>query len=253
MPQTDEGEVTVSARMAVGTRVERTEQIALRLEEMVRAHVPEAVTLISSAGGGGFMGGSASSANITVKLKPRGERTRTSDQIATDLRPLLVGMAGTTITTRASGGNQALTRALGGGNQDSRFAVEIRGEDIAESKRLALDVLEVLKDTRASPTRKWAVKRAGLRWPSAWTGRRPHCSGSRSRAWPAPSARTSAARRPPSIASAARSSPSSFGLREEDRDRVDSVNDVLISTPGGLVLQAEEPARPAAADGPHAD
>jgi hydrophobic/amphiphilic exporter-1 (mainly G- bacteria), HAE1 family len=28
-------------------------------------------------------------------------------------------------------------------------------------------------------------------------------------------------------------------LREEDRDRVDSVNDVLISTPGGLVLQAK--------------
>ena len=39
-------------------------------------------------------------------------------------------------------------------------------------------------------------------------------------------------------------------LREEDRDRVDSVNDVLISTPGGQVLQAQEPARPAPQTGP---
>src|SRR6185436_4717611 len=43
VPVTDEGEVTVSARLASGTRVERTEQIAQRMEEMIRASVPELI------------------------------------------------------------------------------------------------------------------------------------------------------------------------------------------------------------------
>ena len=117
VPQTDEGEVSVSARMPVGTRIERTEAVALQLEGLVQDNVPEAVTIMSNAGGGGFMGGSASSANLTVKLTPRTDRKRTNDQIATDLRRVLVGIPGGTITTRASGGNQQLTRILGGGNR----------------------------------------------------------------------------------------------------------------------------------------
>ncbi len=51
------------------------------------------------------------------------------------------------ITTRASGGNQQLSRILGGGNQDSRLAVEIRGDELTEARRLAQEVLEVLKNT----------------------------------------------------------------------------------------------------------
>jgi HAE1 family hydrophobic/amphiphilic exporter-1 len=111
VPPTDEGEVTVSARLASGTRVERTEQIAQRIEELVRGAVPEARDLVSSAGGGGFMGGSPSSVNVTVKLKPRAERTRSSDRIAADLRDVVVGIPGTMISTRASGGNQQLRAA----------------------------------------------------------------------------------------------------------------------------------------------
>ena len=42
-------------------------------------------------------------------------------------------------------------------------------------------------------------------------------------------------------------------LREEDRDRVESVNDVLISTPRRLVLQAQEPAGPDRPDGSDPD
>ena len=41
MPQTDEGEVNINAELAVGTRVERTEEVLLRLEDMVRERVPE--------------------------------------------------------------------------------------------------------------------------------------------------------------------------------------------------------------------
>jgi len=239
VPQTDEGEVSVSARMPVGTRVERTEQIALRLEEMIRANVPEAVTIVSSAGGGGFGGGSGSSANLNVKLVPRAERSRSNDQIATDLRRVLVGLPGTVITTRASGGNQQLTRALGGGNQDSRLAVEIRGEELVDARRVAEEVLEVLKETpgianpqigREDGRPELAIRvdrpkaaLLGLTVQGVANTIRTNISG------------TQAAM----FRERGKEFPIIVRLREEDRDRVESVNDVLISTPQGLVLQAK--------------
>ncbi len=239
VPQTDEGEVSISARMPTGTRVERAEIVAQQLEEMVRANVPEQTSIISSAGGGGFMGGSASNVNLTVKLTPRSERRRTNDQIATDLRGQLVGVAGTIITTRASGGNQQLTRALGGGNTDSRFAVEIRGEDIAESKRIGTDVVEALKQTEGvanpqlgrdegRPEMAIRVDRPkaallGLSVQGVANTIRTNIGGTQAAFY----------------RERGKEFPIIVRLREGDRDRVDSVNDVLISTPQGLVLPAK--------------
>jgi HAE1 family hydrophobic/amphiphilic exporter-1 len=239
VPQTDEGEVSVSARMPVGTRVERTEAMAIRLEDMIRANVHEATTLISSAGGGGPMGGSATSANVTVKLVPRDQRKRTNDQIATELRRVLVGLPGTTITTRASGGNQQLSRILGGGNMDSRLAVEVRGEQIEDARRVAANVLEVLKDTpgianpqigreEGRPEMAIRVDRPkaallGLSVSNVASTIRTNISG------------TQAA----FFRERGKEFPIIVRLRQEDREHVDSVNDVLISTPQGLVLPAK--------------
>jgi HAE1 family hydrophobic/amphiphilic exporter-1 len=239
VPQTDEGEVTVSARLASGTRIERTQQIAQRLEDLIRDNVPEAVTLVSSAGGGGFGGGSASSVNVTVKLTPRTERTRTSDQIATELRRTIVGIPGTSISARASGGNRQLDRILSGGNQDSRLAVEIRGEDLDESRRIADDVLALLKDTpgianpqigreEGRPEMAIHVDRPkaallGLTVSGVANTIRTNIGG------------TQAAM----FRERGKEFPIVVRLREEDRDRVDSINDVLISTPQGQVLQAK--------------
>jgi HAE1 family hydrophobic/amphiphilic exporter-1 len=239
VPQTDEGEVTVSARLPVGTRVERTEEMTRRLEEMVRANTPEATTIIASGGGGGFGGGSGSSGNLQVKLVPRTERTRTNDQIATDLRRQLVGIAGTVITTRTSGGNQQINRLLGGGNNDSRLAVEIRGEDLTEAKRISQDVLALLKQTpgianpqlsreEGRPELTIRVDRPkaallGMSVSSVANTIRTNIGG------------TTAAQ----YREKGREYPIIVRLRQEDRNTVDSVNDVLVATPQGLVLQAK--------------
>ena len=200
--------------------------------------MPEAVTVMSNAGGGGmFGGGGGGNANVTVKLVPRDERVRSSDQIATDLRRVLVGLAGTTITTRASGGNQQLTRALGGG-QDSRLAVEIRGEELRESRRIAEMVLGVLKETpgianpqigreEGRPELTIRVDRPkaallGLSVSNVANTIRTNIGG------------TQAA----FFRERGKEFPIIVRLREADRDRVESINDVLLSTPQGTVLQA---------------
>ena len=61
-PQTDEGVVEVSAELAAGTRIERTDAIMSRLEQSIQQLVPEATTIIASAGSGGGGGAAACSA-----------------------------------------------------------------------------------------------------------------------------------------------------------------------------------------------
>jgi HAE1 family hydrophobic/amphiphilic exporter-1 len=240
VPQTDESEVSISARLPPGSRVERFEQVVLRLEEMVRANVPEMTSMLSSGGLGGFgPGGGGGNASVQVQLVPRTERERSSDQIATDLRRQLTGIPGVVITTRASGGNNQVTRLLSGGNNDSRLAVEIRGEDFEESRRIARDVLTVMNDTPgvANPQ----LGREEGRPELAITVDRPKAallgmtvSGVANTIRTNISGTTAAQFR-----QNGQEYPIIVRLREEDRDEIESVNDVMISTPQGLVLPAK--------------
>jgi HAE1 family hydrophobic/amphiphilic exporter-1 len=237
LPQTDEGEVSVNARMPAGTRIERTEAVALQMEEIVRNNVPEAVSIMSNAGGGGFRGGGGGSAQVTVQLVPSTERTRTTDQIATDLRRLLTGLPGVTISARASGGNQQLTRLLGGG-QDSRLSVEVRGDDLPTAERIAGELVTLVREVPgvANPQRADEEGRPELairvdRPKAALLGLsvsgvantiRTNISG------------TQAA----TFREFGKEFPIIVRLREEDRSRSESVADVLLSTPQGQVLPA---------------
>ena len=118
MPQTDEGEVRVTAELPVGTRAERAEDVAIRLEGLGKEYVAEAEDIITQAGGGGgFMGGGGNRVNMTLRLTPKDERTRSSEQIARDLARQLPGIIpGVIIQTQATGGNQQQNRLFGGGD-----------------------------------------------------------------------------------------------------------------------------------------
>src|SRR6185436_18860304 len=50
--QADEGQVNVSVELAIGTRVERTDAVFERLEQMIPQLVPEIVSMIVNGGGG---------------------------------------------------------------------------------------------------------------------------------------------------------------------------------------------------------
>ena len=239
MPATDEGEVSVNARLAVGSRIERSEAVVLQLEDLVAQHVPEITEVVSSAGGGGFMGGGSGSASLTLKLTPKAERTRSSEQIATDLRRVLVGLPGVTITTRASGGNQSLNRILGNLNSDSRLSVEVRGFSLDESNRVQQDVLTLLQNTpgianpqigrqEGRPELSIRVDRPkaallGLSVTNVANAIRTNMAGTQAAVY----------------RERGKEFPIIVRLREEDRVRTEAVSDVLISTPSGLVIPAK--------------
>ncbi len=239
LPQTDESEVSVTARMPAGTRIERTDAVSRRLEDMIRASVPEAVTISASSSSRGFMGGGATSANLNVKLVPLTERDRSSDQIAQDLRELLVGLPGVTISTRASGGNNQINRALGGGGGESRIAVEIRGYDLGDAARVSEAVLAVMRQTpgianpqlgreEGRPELAIRVDRPkaamlGLSVSSVANTIRTNIGGTQAAFY----------------RERGKEYPIVVRLREEDRERVESVDDILISSPSGQVLPAK--------------
>ncbi len=93
MPATDEGEVRVTVEMEIGTRLALMDDKIKAVSAIVRAKVPEMTSLEESAGGGGWRSG-GNSGNVTIKLVPKTERRRSSDQVAIDLRRELAAHSG---------------------------------------------------------------------------------------------------------------------------------------------------------------
>ncbi len=153
MPAADEGEVRVDLEMAVGTRLEIIDQATRTVEDIIRRDVPEMVSMLSRTGGGGWHGSGGHTSEIRVTLGPRSERSRSSEQVANDLRKSLSGIPGLTVRTRAGQGLFILR--MGQGNNDN-IEVEVRGYDLETAHRLALAVEQVVKsvpgitDTRIS-------------------------------------------------------------------------------------------------------
>ena len=242
LPQTDEGQVNVNAELPVGTRVERTEDAMLRLEQMTRDSVPEATAIITSGGGGGGgfgfgPGGNTSRGSIQVRLVPRDQRLRSSDQIAQDLRRRLSGLPGVIVRANPSGGNFQLNQMLGGSG-DSRLSLEIRGHDLTDARRVAQEARSLMETTpgiadvrlgrdEGRPEIAIRVDRPkaamlGLTVTGVANTIQTNMAG------------TQAAQ----YRERGNEYPIVVRLREADREQIADVGDVLVSTPGGQVVPA---------------
>jgi hydrophobic/amphiphilic exporter-1 (mainly G- bacteria), HAE1 family len=247
MPQTDEGEVNINAELAVGTRIERTEEALLRLQDLIKEYVPEATTVITQGGGGGNNwqggGGSTHRGQIRVMLVPRDQRTRTNEQVAIALRRQLAGLPGVVVRANPAGGNNQIMRFLsGGGNNNggsSRLQLEIRGHDLDDARRLAQDARVMMEDTpgiadvnvgREEGRPEIAVRidrpkaaMLGMSVASVANTIQTNVAG------------TTAAQ----FRERGNEYPVVVQLREQDREAIGDVGDVLLSTPNGQVVPAK--------------
>ncbi len=240
--QADEGQVNVSGELAVGTRIERTDAILSRLEQMINQLVPEATAVIANAGGGGggFGGPGFNRGNLQIMLTPKDERTRSSEQIAQDLRRQLSGLPGVIVRANASGGNNQLNRFLSGGIQGAgRLAIEIRGQDLDDARRLSVRVKALMDDTpgiadarlgrdEGRPELAVRVDRPkaallGLTVTGVANTLRTNVAGTQAAMY----------------REHGNEYPIIVRLREEDRRQLSDVSDVLVNTAQGQVLQAK--------------
>ena len=153
-PQTDQGEVQINLELPEGTRLEVTEQFALRAEEIIQEQVPEVVNLMTEVGSsGGWQSASVHTGSIRLSLVPQSERVRSSQEIAQALQPAFDQFPGVISRIRAGGGGFMMRRGQGGGD---RLSLNIRGYDISESGALAvrlkrlMESIEGVSDARLS-------------------------------------------------------------------------------------------------------
>ncbi|MCC7033902.1 MAG: efflux RND transporter permease subunit [Acidobacteria bacterium] len=237
-PSTDEGEVSVDAELAVGTRIENTEAVIVQLENRIREVVPEATMLISQAGGGGGFGNSSTHrGSIQVRLVPRTERQRSNEQISMELRRQLSGIPGVVVRARASGG-QNMMRGMG--NQGGgRLSVEILGHDLDTSKRIAQDVKTLLDSTPGVADSR-LQREEGRPELAVRVDRDKAALLGMTVTGVANTIRTNVAGTQAAMfREFGNEYPIVVRLREEDREEVASVGDVLLSTPAGQVLPAK--------------
>ncbi len=237
-PQTDEGEVRVDAELAVGTRIERTEAVMIGLEERIRQVVPEAVRLITQAGGGGGFGNSSTHrGNVDILLVPRDERTRSNEEISMALRRELNGIPGVVVRARPSGGQQM--RGMGGGGQDGRLSIEILGHDLETSKNIAQD-LKTLLDSTPGIADSRLQREEGRPELAVRVDRDKAALLGLTVTGVANTIRTNVAGTQAAMfRDAGNEYPIIVRLREEDRQEISEVGDVLLSTPAGQVLPAK--------------
>ncbi len=142
MPSTDEGEVRINGEMQVGTRLDLMDEKFKVIEEIVEESVPEIDNVVTSVGGSRWRGSGGHTGSLRISLKPQSERTRSSEQIAAELRRKLSNIPGMIVRTRVGQGLFILRMGTMGGD---RIQVEIRGHELETADTLAQQVKELVE------------------------------------------------------------------------------------------------------------
>jgi HAE1 family hydrophobic/amphiphilic exporter-1 len=129
LPPSDEGEVRVTGKMEIGTRLDIVDRQTRTMEQIVKPAVPETTASVASVGASGWRADAGSEGELSISLSPASQRDRSNVEVAGDLRKRLAGrVPGMEIRVRAPQGQFLLERLLGG---DEGLTVEIRGYGLA--------------------------------------------------------------------------------------------------------------------------
>ena len=119
-PTEDDGNVRVNMQMPAGTSLAAKDDATRQLEEILQA-MPEVRSIFTNVSGGGALGGGA--ASIAVELAPKGERTRSAQEVSQAIRD-----AGRTIPGAQV--SASIASPLGGGGGVSSLEVQVRGPEL---------------------------------------------------------------------------------------------------------------------------
>ncbi|WP_027717632.1 efflux RND transporter permease subunit [Desulfovirgula thermocuniculi] len=143
-PPEDSGQLTVDVQMPVGTVLSETQAVLEKMAATV-AQIPEVQTVAITVGGGagGYMGApQTEQGSLAVRLKPKEERRRTTDQVVEEVRSKTRGIPGATVRVAASSSSLGmLSRAFSG----RPIEIAVKGSDLDTLRRLAAQVTEIVR------------------------------------------------------------------------------------------------------------
>ena len=126
MPDMDQGQVSVSISMPIGSEVEETTAIADRVARIAQEQVPELNDMYYIA--------QDESVTMMLNLVDKSDRDRSSFDVVDDLRPALEDIAGCEITVSAS---SSMSMVSG-----DDISVEISGDDYDTLEMIANDLVD---------------------------------------------------------------------------------------------------------------
>ena len=124
LPEMDMGMISITVSTPIGSEVEQTAAIADQIAAVAQEQVPELHDLYYTA--------QSESASVALNLVDKSERTRSSEQVANDLRDKLRDIAGAEITIVSTD----MTTMLSG----SDISVDITGTDYETLSMIANDL-----------------------------------------------------------------------------------------------------------------
>lgn len=133
IPETDQGEISISVSMPVGAEMEETARIEDRITGIIQKTVPELDSLYYSTSSMSPFGGSG--AGVTVQLVDLAKRERTAMQVADSLRRDLADIAGCELSV-----STASTMSMS--STGSPIDIELSGDDYTALTRAGDDLVE---------------------------------------------------------------------------------------------------------------
>ncbi|HPS27859.1 MAG TPA: efflux RND transporter permease subunit, partial [Bacteroidales bacterium] len=146
IPETDEGRFSAEIELPAGVRVDETVKITKKIEDFINREIPEKVLTSTSSGANDqagvaalFSNSGSNIINVIVKLVTASERTRSTADVADQLRNYLETIPEIVkynVTARSS------MNMMGGG---STVDLQIYGYDFDQTTALANDLAEKIK------------------------------------------------------------------------------------------------------------
>ncbi len=144
-PAVDEGQINITVNAPRGSTFEETQSILMGVEETI-ANIPEIDTISTSIGGGmtgvNLSSGSQDSGNITIVLKERNERKRSTGEIGDEVRKKVANIAGCEISIDAGG--SMLGRGMSGGLGGSSISISVKGESLETLRKISEDLVDIV-------------------------------------------------------------------------------------------------------------
>jgi HAE1 family hydrophobic/amphiphilic exporter-1 len=151
IPNADQGNISVSFKQPIGTRLEKSEGVLTKIQNILRRDVPEIKDSFGRVGiesrgmgamasiFGGITGSHAGT--MTVQLVKRDQRRRTTDEVMESLRPKFAGIPGPEI-------HLSQQQGMGSLGNGAPIQVEIQGYDLITSRDLARKVRRIVSQVR---------------------------------------------------------------------------------------------------------
>lgn len=143
LPKTDQGAFTLSVECPPGTKLEVTEGVVAGIERVLAQEISEIRTIHSTVGGSGMAvmlggGGRTHRADLDVELVDLPERDRTQWEVEEAIRPELLRIPGVEITFRASQHGMMMQTS------EAPISVEIYGHDLDRAEVIAKQVRDIV-------------------------------------------------------------------------------------------------------------